>query len=555
MSRKHSKAPEITKCFSTFPCIARSLADAVSACLDTRIPRDRYLIDHLMSKYAGVGSATLEERQSVAFSQTLADEAANLRTNSRILSDSTFHRWGLRWDTVVSVARGIIADLVGEHHSGIYEAGRFTSGAAVGFNYDRRDPWYKFNSRVTVTPAAARRTIALIMSTPLWRATCEARYGSNPLNWVEIVDGNIGFTVPKNAKTERFACKEPTGNMLLQSAIGAHFRRSLRHAGIDLNDQSRNRRMARQASIDGLHATIDLASASNSVTLALCYLLLPSDWYGACASARCPTGVVGGTHVKWEMMSSMGNGFTFELESLLFYALSESVRRLTRTHGRISIYGDDIVAPTACVHALISVLGYAGFRVNKEKSFVSGPIRESCGGHYHNGSDITPVYIRKPITDTSRVIWFLNAVRRWAGCESEICDPRLESLYFKVRNKYVSADLWGGVRLSSISSLATPHRQRWRLKLLNESSRIDGVGAVLRTFMYRSAGEADEGYGGKPTMDPQRYYEMFGSVPVSSDMSRLVTVSGPVAVESNSELFPERLPYFPRECGSGLIAI
>lgn len=555
MSRSHERKTVTTKLYTTFPCVARSIETALSSVLDARIPRDAYLLDSLMSKYAMVSPENSVLRRDRAFASALTDEAINERTNKRVLQDQLFKRAGFRWDNVVSLTRELIADTLGDFDYGVYEQSKFTSGAAVGFRKDSSDPWFKFNARVTVTPNALRRTLALIYSTPLWRRTCEERYGPDPMGWVKLVRGNEGFTVPKNAEIDRFACKEPTGNMMLQTGIGTRIRNRLKRVGIDLNDQSRNRRLAKQASIDGRHATIDLKSASNSVTVSLCYLLLPEPWYAALISARSPDGKIGGKPHTWQMMSSMGNGFTFELESLLFWSLCEAVRRLSKAPGRTSVYGDDIITPVQCVHNVIAVLSFAGFRINKEKSFISGPIRESCGGHYYAGVDITPIYIRKPIVDTCRMIWFLNALRRWAGCDCEIADPRLEELYYRLRRTYIHRELWGGVRLSSISSLATPHRPWKRLKLLNADRRIDGVGAVLRTFMYAGPAltSSHKDFGPQDFYvvdDAQIYYEMFGSIRMSSDMSRIVTVSGSIAEEANSETFADRLAYFPRECAN-----
>lgn len=553
-----------TKLLMTHPCLSRQIQQDLETCLDSRIPRDRYLLDSLLSKYAIVSPESQDERRNAAFNSTRDDERLNARTNVRLFSDTVFKRWGLRWDTVVSCARGLIADCIGDYSPDIYKYGKFSGGAAVGHRRIHGDPWYKFNRKLTVTPNAMRHAIATIMCHPLWERTCRERYGDNPMDWVRVVRGNEGFTVPKNAKTDRFACKEPTGNMFLQSGIGRHIRTTLKRVGINLNDQTRNQQLAKLGSINGELATIDLKSASNSVTITLCYLLLNRDWYDAVVRCRSPEGKIDGAWHRWEMMSSMGNGYTFELESLLFWALSEAVRRLTGTPGIVSVYGDDIIAPVACSHALIAVLNYAGFRVNNDKSFIHGPMKESCGKHYHNGLDITPVYIRKPMTDTTRVIWFLNALRRWAteggGCG--IADDRVASLYFRLRRKYVDPQLWGGVRLSSITSLVTPHAPRRRLKLVTESKRIDGVGAVLRTFMYAGTDVTDRLYGGQSygglasrsleglypsSWDPQVVYEMFGSVPMSCSMSRIATVADAISDEENSECFADEYGLFLRE--------
>lgn len=565
-----------TKLLLTHPCIATEIQLALTSCLDSRIPRDQYLLDSLLSKYHVGSEGQSILTKAMAYASTLDDERLNARTNDRLsrtplLSRNGIHcmwpakrfqRYGFYWDTVVETSSKLIAATLGEFSYEIFQHGRFSSGASVGYRREHGDPWYKFNRKVTVTPNAVRYTIATIMCHPLWRRTCEERWGTNPMDWVKIVRGNEGFTVPKNAKTDRFACKEPTGNMLIQSAIGRHIRTRLKRRGIDLNRQERNRSLARLGSITGELATIDLKSASNSVTLRLCQLLLPPEWYAALMACRSAEGKIDGTWHRWEMISSMGNGFTFELESLIFWALSESVRRLTGVPGVVSVYGDDIIAPTACSHALIAVLNYAGFRVNYDKSFIKGPVRESCGGHYYHGTDITPIYIRRPITDTTRVIWFLNSLRRWAtvGGGSGIADERIANIYFQLRRKFVNIQLWGGTRLSSITSLVTPHSRRRRLKIVHESRRLDGVGAVLRTFMYAGTTIRDQitwvtgslmdskvDRETESLNDPQLVYEMFGTIPISCSMSRLATVTDTITDEVNSEIWEDDYGLFSRE--------
>lgn len=539
-----------TKYYRTHPCIATSVAKDLCALLG-QTPRETYLKESLMSKFCGPGTTDAETRRTRAFAKLLASETRNKRTNDRISNhlSHAFSRYGFDAYTILRDARQVISQLLGEFSYAVYLESSFSSGAAVGFTRRRGDSYYKYGDKITVTPNAIRRVIALVRCTPPWHRLLTERYGENPANWLVVVPGNECFTVPKESDIDRAAAKEPTGNMLLQTAIGTSMRSALLKAGINLRDQSRNRVAAYRASITGADATIDLSDASNSMTLALVEALLPDDWWRACIAARSPVGRVGPFSLQWNMMSSMGNGFTFELESLIFYAIAEAVRRRTGTPGRVLVYGDDIVVPTPCAHAVIAVLGFAGFRCNSRKTFVKGPFRESCGGHYLNGLDITPFYIRTPVTDTSRVIWLLNSIRKWAG-DTGICDPRLEDLYFSLRRKYVHPSLWNGKRLSSITSLAGPGKPRMRLRLVSESRRINGMQAVLRTFQY-AVGEdrrprfEDDPFGMALTAD--EIYEMYGSVPISERMDQLLTVCDRVTIRDNTEQRAEEIPVFLRE--------
>lgn len=212
---------------------------------------------------------------------------------------------------------------------------------------------------------------------------------------VHIHDGNLVF-VPKNAKTHRPVVVEPSLNTMFQAGIGTCIAKRLRLSGIDIRDQSRNKALAREGSITGGLATLDLSSASDTISKELVYDLLPIDW--SIFMARFRTG-----HVKYESVrlhlekfSSMGNGYTFPLETLIFYALACACVD-DQDQSIVSVYGDDIIVPTYAYEKLSFLLGVVGFKPNAAKSFSSGPFRESCGGDYLRGIDIRPCYIKGPL--------------------------------------------------------------------------------------------------------------------------------------------------------------
>ena len=152
-----------------------------------------------------------------------------------------------------------------------------------------------------------------------------------------FVNGNVMFTVPKNSEIDRCACKEPDLNMFLQKGFGNQIRYLLKKkAGVDLNNQLINRELARVGSVDGSLMTVDLSSASDSVTSALVGRLLPPDWFWYLDLVRSPVTMIDGEVHLNEMFSSMGNGFTFELESLLFYAITRATAYFGGWNGHIS---------------------------------------------------------------------------------------------------------------------------------------------------------------------------------------------------------------------------
>jgi len=207
--------------------------------------------------------------------------------------------------------------------------------------------------------------------------------------------------VPKSAKTHRLIAIEPRANSFLQKGVGGYFRSRLKRVGINLDDQGPNQRGAKRAFLDGL-ATIDLKAASDTVALELVYELLPVDWALLLDDLRSKSvETMDGSTVTLEKFSSMGNGFTFELESLIFWAISRSVVDALSPGGEVLVYGDDIICPSACAKDLINVLAFIGFEVNVQKTYISGAFYESCGEHFFQGKEVTPIYQKETIAKAS----------------------------------------------------------------------------------------------------------------------------------------------------------
>lgn len=216
---------------------------------------------------------------------------------------------------------------------------------------------------------------------------------------VTFVNASRGDTVPKDAKTDRFITIEPQGMMLLQKGVGAAIRRRLLKVGINLNDQTINRTLCANYN----NATIDMKSASDRISMSTVQLLLQQAplLLDAVESLRTPFVTLSDRTLKLEKCSGMGNGFTFELESLIFYALAwASVYVTGGDQGSVSVYGDDIIIPVTASYVLKTALAYLGMTVNKQKSYDSGPFRESCGAHYWKGTDVTPMYIKSSTFET-----------------------------------------------------------------------------------------------------------------------------------------------------------
>jgi hypothetical protein len=295
------------------------------------------------------------------------------------------------------------------------------------------------------------------------------------------VEGSVLFTVPKKTDIDRCACKEPDVNMFLQKGVGRHIRRRLLRFNINLNDQSINRDLARLGSADSSLATVDLSSASDLISHGVVKLLLPSMWYEYLNDIRSHVVEIEGETHRMEMFSSMGNGFTFELESLIFFALMRSVAYFEGVPGVVSIYGDDIVFPSGMYDLSCFVLEKFGFLVNKDKSFAEGPFRESCGGHYYNGRDVTPFYLKREATRLTDVIRVANQLRRWAFADNsrQYEHPRLFSSW-KQLAELVPKDLWGGYDYSVDTKLVSPPVLNSKILVrITEEKELDEIGKYL----------------------------------------------------------------------------
>lgn len=223
--------------------------------------------------------------------------------------------------------------------------------------------------------------------------------GWNPHRDPRVVAGNRVTFVEKNAKTKRSIAIEPDWNSFFQLGLGGAIRTRLQRWGVLLPiAQEVHKLLAQRGSDDGFLATVDLKGASDGISLALVEALLPSNVLDHVLALRSPCGELDGKTFSYEKVSSMGNGFTFELETLLFWAIASEVA------GHASVYGDDIIVPSASVTRLQEVFEFSGLVFNMKKSFWgSCSFRESCGGHFFDGVDVTPVYFRKALEGETRL--------------------------------------------------------------------------------------------------------------------------------------------------------
>ena len=291
------------------------------------------------------------------------------------------------------------------------------SGVAIGSHNRFRLslPFKLGDTDLAVTPRALPYARLLVESSPGW---CQlhadlTKDGEGYCVEYVIAQSNRYTFVPKDARTMRTIAIEPALNVFLQLGVHSYMARRLEAFGNSINTQERNQNMAAAASVrtfGSSFATLDLAQASDTVSTELVKYLLPPAWFGYLDDLRCHSGVLQGHLLHGEKFSSMGNGYTFALETLIFQAISKACISLCDDTGvlQCSTFGDDIIVPDGASLLVTEVLQFCGFVINTDKSFYLGSFRESCGADWHSGLRVTPQYIKKAVLRPTDVYLLLN---------------------------------------------------------------------------------------------------------------------------------------------------
>lgn len=290
-----------------------------------------------------------------------------------------------------------------------------------------------FGSTLTTTnPDLWRLYRAAISANPTWFRAEEVReslYGN------EVVMGSKISVVLKQLDIGRTICSEAVLDMFFQLGIGEFIVWTvLMPLGINLSTQpAKNRELARKGSIDGSIATVDLRSASNRIARILVELF-PVEFARWLLRTRAKAAQLpSGKMVELHMLCSMGNGYCFPLQTMLFASIVCTVYDLlnlkvnfgsSRDEGFLSglyggnrinagVFGDDIAVLTEAYSSVVRALELFGFVVNREKSFSTGPFRESCGHDYFRGVNIRGVYLKTLVTRESRYS-AINRLVKWS---------------------------------------------------------------------------------------------------------------------------------------------
>lgn len=340
--------------------------------------------------------------------------------------------------------RDFISYVLGEQDIDLtswYEQCDFGPGASLGVNGNASNVKRKIASRWTVTPGAMAYGFAAFSHD--WNLLRSFARDDLPITRIyhdetllpeaplcmdgdqlynrfqrecDVVSYNKIAFAPKTTRVHRTIAVEPLVNGFLQKGLDSIMRDKLKRIRLDLSDQTRNSRAAYYGSLCDVPegaVTIDLSSASDSVSIELCRAVLPYDWFRILNSVRSVDYMLDNEIKRYEKFASMGNGFCFPLETLIFAAAANAVG-CGQAGTDYLVYGDDIVIRQKHAADLISLLNEIGFQVNENKTFLSGPFRESCGADWFLGKDVRPFILDFALDSVSNVFKFLNLTKRSA---------------------------------------------------------------------------------------------------------------------------------------------
>jgi len=255
--------------------------------------------------------------------------------------------------------------------------------------------------------------------------------------------------VAKSISTKRVISMEPTVLQYFQHAV---FRNIDHHISehpvlkkrIHIHNSSYNYDLARIGSTDQSYATIDLSDASDSVSWSLVKALFTkTPLLRALYCTRSDKALLPDEEViVLHKFAPMGSALCFPIECLVFAAICEYVLRFSGIHypqGIIPyvVYGDDIVIRTELADHVIEILHDLNFVVNQEKTFTKRTLafRESCGGEFFSGINVTPVRLSRKFSDLRPCTMHPEMVPHYIKMANNLLDYkfRIARLWF-VRN-------------------------------------------------------------------------------------------------------------------------
>lgn len=473
----------------------------------------RYQIASLLKKFQFSGDS--QSRRDTAKEKFLAAEQACLQYNREGFTELACleEEWEL---SAYTYARNFLEKLLGNT---LPERAQLTlwSRHGPGSNLDTKNrsvslyDKYK-NWPYSCTKDALRTARLSIQDDERWLGALEDNYrevNNLPKHviidqkafWsdvLKVVPGNLIAFVPKNALTERSIAIEPCMNLYLQLGVDGFMRRRLKRWGIDLDDQQKNQELARQGSkywrTEDPFVTLDLAAASDTISKRVCYQLLPVQWYNYLMDIRSPSGELDGEMLSYEKISSMGNGYTFALESAIFTAIIYGVSKaVTGSYNRdeVSVFGDDLICRKSISSKVIRMLNLCGFSVNHEKSFFEGPFRESCGADWFDGTPVRPVFLTDQPSTVGELWCDSNRIRRiltlrvygWEFKTTRLIESWIPAFFADFTGPY-SDEEFDSYKHVPLPSVKEKHGLRKFKRMVIRPKRLRGENFLFRKLMH-----------------------------------------------------------------------
>lgn len=238
--------------------------------------------------------------------------------------------------------------------------------------------------------------------------------------------------VPKDRRGPRLICCEPREHMFIQQGLMRKLyqvieRHPLTRGQVNFTDQTINQRLARESSILGNYSTIDLKDASDRVRWDLVQRLFPGNWVEAFEACRTDMVKLPNSEIPFGPMrkfAPMGSAVCFPVEALVFWSLLQAALNCD-----VYVYGDDIIVPIDKHELAVHTLESFDLKVNVDKSCHLTPFRESCGGDYYCGYDVSYVKLRTEVADTIEsevsLVEFANNI---SGQYGDMVGKRIQSV-------------------------------------------------------------------------------------------------------------------------------
>lgn len=304
----------------------------------------------------------------------------------------------------------------------IYQTVVFGPGASTEYTGMTTHP----ADKARVPWSCTKEARSIVASIRRWNPYLSEADSADPQKGTILCDYATLTVVPKNEEKDRLISIQPLGNMVAQRVLGSYLEDFSGWIGIPIRgypgQQQKNRDLAQRGSLDDSHVTFDLSDASNHILPSLIRAVWPIEWYTALDSLRVRKYRFDNQEFDSGIFSEMGNGYTFPVMTLTIAALLVGLysyckpkrARLSQMfrNGGFAVFGDDIIVPSSIASHVEELLSYAGLKVNSDKSFLSGPFRESCGGDYYCGVDVTPFYI-KSLATPAEVYTAINQTIAW----------------------------------------------------------------------------------------------------------------------------------------------